>query len=454
MLLASPSHGLVRPRPTRTSKVTALRDVFCADLASTASYPSEHSAVIGGVNHRHSAKDWMYNVRSLPQSSVLRDIRNPVVTIAAWSAFVSVIHKVLATSSTAALRKIAENMCIGSTPHNFLVSSLGLLLVFRTNSAYQRFTEGRKIWADILNIARNLSRMINLYENEVGGSRAKRIINLIAAFPYLLRHHIRPGCLCGDDSIQYDAENRLLLRDPLIEMIETRHEGDKTSGGSTLPLVDGSYKRSKRQCWVDKRNLPWSLLEKTSLQKVAIAQNRPLWVCDRISRQIMSIPYGPNFTSRERLSLLGQVDKLNDSIGQCERIHQTAVPLNYARHSLRSLALWLITLPFALVKDLGLLTAPCMAIMAWVLFGVYQIGYSIEDPFQGTLRLSVLSDAIRRDVLGDSTERQSAFSLEWDEGHTEVHDDLIPQPDLVFPLMTPKLIQENGSWNIVGVVKA
>jgi predicted membrane chloride channel (bestrophin family) len=30
-------------------------------------------------------------------------------------------------------------MCMSSKPHSFLVSALGLLLVFRTNSAYQRF---------------------------------------------------------------------------------------------------------------------------------------------------------------------------------------------------------------------------------------------------------------------------------------------------------------------------
>ena len=124
-----------------------------------------------------------------------------------------------------------------------------------------------------------------------------------------------------------------------------------------------------------------------------------MWVCDRMAALICKIPYGPNFTSRERLVLLGMVDKLTNAIGQCERIHQTAVPLNYARHSLRSLTLWLFTLPFALVQDLGLLTAFANAVIAWLFFGVYQIGYSIEDPFQGSLRLSILCDAIRRSVI-------------------------------------------------------
>lgn len=96
-------------------------------------------AGFSSINNRHSASDWLYNVMSLPKSSVLRDIRNPVVTVAAWSTAVSIVQRCLAMSSSGILKQIASNMCIGATPHNFLVSSLGLLLVFRTNSAYQRF---------------------------------------------------------------------------------------------------------------------------------------------------------------------------------------------------------------------------------------------------------------------------------------------------------------------------
>lgn len=99
-------------------------------------------------------------------------------------------------------------------------------------------------------------------------------------------------------------------------------------------------------------------------------------------------------------------------VGSTERIHQTVVPLNYARHTLRALTVWLLTLPFSLVKDLGFVTGPVIFVMSWLLFGVYEIGCSIEDPFQGTLRLSILCDAIRRDVLGDELIRETAFDLD------------------------------------------
>jgi hypothetical protein len=240
-------------------------------------------------------------------------------------------------------------------------------------------------------------------------------MNMLAAFPYLLRHHIRPGCLCESAGTAgaIPTQWRLRLDERPVDL-ETRHEGDnllkvraKLNG---ISMKDKST-RYRPFCWVDRRNLPWRLFESaTALSQVTQSHNRPLWVCDRLGREISQIPYGPNFSSRERLTMLQHVEKLTNAVGQCERIHQTAVPLNYARHSLRSLTIWLFTLPFCLVKDMGFLTPLVTAVTAWTLFGIYQIGYSIEDPFQGSLRLSILCDSIRRDVLVDHDGDSEAFS--------------------------------------------
>lgn len=88
-------------------------------------------------DQRYSASDWWHNMKSLPRSSILREIKGPVLTLMAWSTFISAIHQTLLLSSKTA--QLAKYLCISSTPHSFLVSALGLLLVFRTNSAYQRF---------------------------------------------------------------------------------------------------------------------------------------------------------------------------------------------------------------------------------------------------------------------------------------------------------------------------
>ena len=91
------------------------------------------------VNNRHSSNDYWYNIRTLPSSSILRDIRNPVLAVFGWSAVVSVVHCLMAKSGQSLLQSFANKLCVSSAAHSYLVSSLGLLLVFRTNSAYQRF---------------------------------------------------------------------------------------------------------------------------------------------------------------------------------------------------------------------------------------------------------------------------------------------------------------------------
>ncbi|KAL3913498.1 MAG: hypothetical protein SGILL_006463 [Bacillariaceae sp.] len=362
---------------------------------------------LGGVprSDRYSSSDWLHNTMSLPSSAILRSIRGPVFFMTCWAFLLSVLHgKLLITHPGA-----AELMSIPLAPHSLMVSALSLLLVFKTNSAYQRFAEGRKIWETIINSARDLYRMMNLYEREMGRSKRRRLQRLLAAFPYLLRHRIRPNL------VMYRLDDVENVRDPdsSIVLYQDKAADDLDPEAAAVATQEENEGKSRRKprplYWVDKRMLPWRLLPPNALEPCARAQNRPLWVCDRMALELKNIPDGPSFTARERLAFISKVEKLSSSIGACERIHQTVVPLNYARHSLRALTLFLFTLPFCMLQSMKLLTAPALFLVSWLMFGIYEIGYSIEDPFQGTLRLSVLCDAIRRDVLADEVIRSTAF---------------------------------------------
>ena len=341
-------------------------------------------------DHRYAARDWWQNMLSMPRSTILWAIKGPVLAVMTWSFSISVLYAAL---NHLGYQSLASRLCWNSMPHSFLVSALGLLLVFRTNSAYQRFNEGRKIWERILSLSRNLSRLTYLYEGNLGAPKRRRVARLLAAFPYLLHHHIQPHGSSDDWS---ESEFGLVLS----------YAPRKTKRGICST--------TKNEYWVDRRTLPWCLFPPQALQRCVQADNRPLWVCDCLSQEFAGVAYSETFSSRERLALLGLVDKLTACLGECERIHQTAVPLNYARHSLRSLTLWLWTLPFCLVREFGWGTAPVMGLASWLLYGIYEIGYTIEDPFQGSLRLSILCEAIYRDVMYGSSfmkQRQTAFEV-------------------------------------------
>src|SRR5687767_12940159 len=47
--------------------------------------------------------------------------------------------------------------------HSILGFVLSMLLVFRTNTAYERWWEGRKIWGDIVNQSRNIALKLRSY---------------------------------------------------------------------------------------------------------------------------------------------------------------------------------------------------------------------------------------------------------------------------------------------------
>jgi len=474
------THFTVSPR--RKSSFGFRSSSLSSSLSSSSSIPTDedYAAITpttynaqGEPNdHRYSADDWWQNVKSLPRSTILRAIQGPVVTIMVWSLVVSSVYTLLRQVS---LASIADRMVMSSQPHSFLVSALGLLLVFRTNSAYQRFAEGRKIWENILSISRNISRLACLYEQDLGKERKIRVFRLLGSFPYLLHHHIQPQCLDPQQSKALQGtEFALELKEECVigpsndqERRRKQRQQQRSNSNRNIAASVGytirrrmfgkaSYRtefipqahRTRIQCTVDRRALPWCLLPPLALHKCADSANRPLWVCDRLSRELADVMYSNNFTSRERLAFLSQIDKLSKSIGECERIHQTAVPLNYARHSLRSLTIWLFSLPFALVKEFGLLTAPVMGVIAWLLFGVYQIGCSIEDPFQGSLRLSLYCDNIYRDVMHDAVlknERDSAFKLESELYEWDLLGDIEEENKMLLtPPMKPHLLDSSS----------
>ena len=117
------------------------RSLPTSATSTSASLFNDPSSSAYNVNNRHSSNDYWYNIKTLPSSAILRDIRNPVLAVFGWSTAVSVLHFLLsrAANSSGLMATMATKMCVSPAAHSFLVSALGLLLVFRTNSAYQRF---------------------------------------------------------------------------------------------------------------------------------------------------------------------------------------------------------------------------------------------------------------------------------------------------------------------------
>lgn len=96
---------------------------------------------------RYSTKDWWHNLKTIRTSRLLKRIRGVIIFNTLWSIAVVCAHAIFKFNSP------------GAKVHSLLGSALGLLLVFRTNTAYNRYWEGRKIWERLLSSLRDMGRM-------------------------------------------------------------------------------------------------------------------------------------------------------------------------------------------------------------------------------------------------------------------------------------------------------
>ena len=413
------------------------------------------SSLDRNAEYRYSVKDWLPIMCSIFQSSTLQYTRGPIVAVMIWSFILCTLQQLSSIyinylhMTNPLLQQIyiftTNNIIPSSTiAHSTTVAVLGLLLVFRTTSAYQKFDEGRLIWERILSISRNMTRQIYLYP-EFRPVRS-RILQLLAAYPYFLHQHVvkrtpstptltTPTTKPSASTTTVTAATLLNPTHgvahrpwrPKWNWFRPGNNNNNIDPTSKRDVVTTSTNAGSRQPQVGERptrqvlsnQLPWSLFLQTEnthdalhnrkiIQQLMYTENRPLYICDEIGKEIITVPYSHTYSSMERMVLLQLLNELTEAVSECERINHTAVPLNYARHSLRGLTIWLLTLPISLLPTYDWWTAPIMGLTAWLYYGIYQIGYIVEDPFQRTIRLTTICDTIYRDVIC-TEQRTSAF---------------------------------------------
>jgi ion channel-forming bestrophin family protein len=211
---------------------------------------------------------------------------------------------------------------------------LGLLLVFRTNTAYERFWEGRKAWGTLVNTVRNLTRRIWIFVEEsehLNDGSAQNVhrgkvaaLRSIVAFSVAMKQHLRKEF--------NDTEFKELLND--------------------------------RQCKV--------------LQQ---APNPPLQIAFWIESFLLRQQQHSRVDLYQLTTLNALLDNMVDALGACERILKTPMPLAYAIHLKQLLLIYCLLLPMQMVGELNFLTGPIVALVAFTLFGIEEIGIEIENPF-------------------------------------------------------------------------
>ncbi len=232
------------------------------------------------------------------------------------------------------------------TPSSFLSAMgilLSLLLIYRTNTAYDRFYEGRTAWGALVNNSRNLA----LYFNAVlpADRQEDRLFfaKMISNFPFSLKNHLRGSTSVDELELLTDENSKTLAR------------FDYKPGGVS--------------------SLLWNRSE-------------------GLYREGM-------LSTSQHINLNQRLTALMDVAGICDRIKSTPIPFSYNLFIKLFITLYVAVLPFTIIQAFEYMTIPAVLLTSYILVGLELIGEEIEDPFgvdRNDLPLNQISQLIRVNV--------------------------------------------------------
>ena len=278
----------------------------------------------------YSADDWRRHrscgrhfkeLISMPSSKILQGVFPQSFCVAVFSLIVYAYNKFIEVTSN----RVLPMLSFPSLPFSLTSPSLGLLLVFRTNTAYARWKDSRVAWSSISSKAFNLMRQGASYFSDQ--QLAVDLARYTVVFALAAKFHLSPG---GDLSSLREELGDILSLSELEDFLEAKNKPRK------------------------------AVIEITSIIKRA----------ELISSTQSHMDKG--------------LCEMTDAFYMCDRIYTTPIPLFYTRHTARFLLIWLLTVPMALYqefKQTKWALVPISTLNALFLFGIEELGVKIEEPF-------------------------------------------------------------------------
>jgi putative membrane protein len=218
-----------------------------------------------------------------------------------------------------------------STIYSILGFTLSLLLVFRTNSAYDRWWEGRKLWGDLTNNTRSVASHLNaLIDKEDRESRAMLSL-LLSTFPYALQAHLKN------------------------EKIE-----------------NSFYQKH----WTAFNNHDY-------YTRIENAQNQPLEVFRCLMEFVHGLSNNGKLNGQSVYHFKTELNKLIDTCGACERIKNTPIPFSYSVFLKKFIFFYVMLFPWIYSTQMQIFIAPETVFVLYVLTSIELIAEEIENPFNG-----------------------------------------------------------------------
>lgn len=280
----------------------------------------------------YDPKEWFSYIFRFHKADTFRKLFPVMIGIAIYAGIVAFVEiEYWKLSDTTHVKNI-------SVMHNLLGVVLSLLLVFRTNTAYERWWEGRKLWGELVNNSRNLAQKLSAMLSSPKDQQFFR--KAIPLFAEALKNHLH--------------------RDP-PELEHLKAIGVKADSHSHLP----------------------NLITRAILTRI-----NALYKARKISGEQLII-------------LDSELEAFSNICGACERIKNTPIPYSYSAFIKKFVFFYTMTMPFGHAFTLGYYMVPIVIFVFYALASLELIAEEIEDPFgkdPNDLPLMRISSTIQHNV--------------------------------------------------------
>jgi putative membrane protein len=261
---------------------------------------------------QYNTKDWITFIFRFHQSDTFRKLLPLMVVIGVYSGLICFLEEEVFHLGEDSLVKNISVM------HSMLGFVISLLLAYRTNTAYDRWWEGRKLWGTLVNNSRNLALKIAvILESEIDRHFYQKVIPLYA--------HILQKYLADDEA-------GLVLFEGLdLDIDHTKHKPNQVAK-MLFKKTDELYKSGK-------------------------------------------------ISGHQLLYLNTELQSFTDVCGACERIKNTPIPYSYSAFIKKFIFFYVMTLPFSYTFILSYYVIPVVVFIFYVLASLELIAEEIEDPF-------------------------------------------------------------------------
>lgn len=276
----------------------------------------------------YNPKEWVRLIFTLHKTDTVRKLAPSMLAFGAFTTVVCAVE----------IDYFHLNHTNTPIVHSLLGFVISLLLVFRTNTAYERWWEGRKLWGALVNNTRNLGIKLSIIAKD-------------------------------DEPLRNDF--RILITNFVFAMKEHLREGVK-----------------------------WDELEDTSKLKVSELKGKshiPNLITQELFRELNGLVADGKITEEKLIVLNGEYQSFLDILGGCERIKKTPIPYSYSSFLKKFIFIYTITMPFGFISSFGYWTILVVMFVFYVLASLELIAEEIEDPF-GTDPNDLPTDSISSNI--------------------------------------------------------